>query len=151
LKKLKVQENQVDADEKHVKSNEGIEESKQNAQAVQIAAKNNTNDVVESDNVVSVTGSGEFSEGDEMKEAAERVRNINTAHVIVPLFEESPEGRGQFLQHVEEKKQYNKKKSNSTNADHCAELNSTLEMHIGFWFLFVISAAIIYLLLKMIS
>ncbi|KRY96901.1 hypothetical protein T11_3546, partial [Trichinella zimbabwensis] len=59
LKKLKLDDHQLDVHEKQVKPNEGLEETKQDEQVMETDAENNANDVIENDNELSVTGSGE--------------------------------------------------------------------------------------------
>ncbi|KRZ66439.1 hypothetical protein T10_10512 [Trichinella papuae] len=135
---------QLDADKKQIQTNE----VKQDEQAVEAVAKNNPRDVVETVTEQTVTGGGQCSERYLEMGAAECVSNINADPVIVPLFIVSPGGSGQSVKRNEATKQYYKKKPNSIKADHCAELTSTLDMHVGFWFLFIIFAGVMCLLWK---
>ncbi|KRZ65449.1 hypothetical protein T10_3599 [Trichinella papuae] len=69
-------------------------------------AENNANDVIENDNELSVTGSGECSMGDGEMEAKDCVKNINADMVNEGLFDGSPDGNGQSRSRDEVPKQY---------------------------------------------
>ncbi|KRZ74429.1 hypothetical protein T10_12153 [Trichinella papuae] len=105
-KYVKLDDHQLDDYEKQVKSNEGLEETKQDEQAMETDAENNANDVIENDNELSVTGSGECSMGDGEMEAKDCVKNINADMVNEGLFDGSPDGNGQSRSRDEVPKQY---------------------------------------------
>ncbi|KRX87230.1 hypothetical protein T4E_1005 [Trichinella pseudospiralis] len=99
LKKPNMDDHQLDADKKQIESNEGNEETKQDAQAVEAVANNNANDVVETEAELTGTLSGQYSKRDEEMEAdsevAGWVRKIGANIVIVPMCKEWPDGNGQ--------------------------------------------------------
>ncbi|KRZ14458.1 hypothetical protein T11_5087, partial [Trichinella zimbabwensis] len=101
LEKLKLDDHQLDVHEKQVKPNEGLEETKQDEQAMETDAENNANDVIENDNELSVTGSGECSMGD-----AECDININADMVNEGVLEGSADVNGQSRSRDEVPKQY---------------------------------------------
>ncbi|KRZ65186.1 hypothetical protein T10_5821 [Trichinella papuae] len=69
-------------------------------------AENNANDVIENDNELSVTGSGERSMGDKEMEARECAISINADMVNEGVLEGSPDGNGQSCSRDEVPKQY---------------------------------------------
>ncbi|KRY99985.1 Enoyl-CoA delta isomerase 2, mitochondrial [Trichinella zimbabwensis] len=133
LKKPKVQENQMDADEKHVKSNEGIEESKQNPQAVQIGAENNANCVIEIESELSITGSGQHSKRDEKMEAdpevAVCVKKISPDSVDVSMYKVCADGNRQHHKCNEVNQQSYKENKRPIMADVPAEFISGMDMN----------------------
>ncbi|XP_003372865.1 conserved hypothetical protein [Trichinella spiralis] len=78
-----------------MQSNESIENTKQDEQAVETVAENNANNLTENENEPTVCGSGQCSKLDEEKEAGECVRNINAEKVNEGIFGGSPDGNGQ--------------------------------------------------------
>ncbi|KRZ74483.1 hypothetical protein T10_6345 [Trichinella papuae] len=150
LKKPKVQENQMDADEKHVKSNEGIEESKQNAQAVQIGAENNANCVIEIESELSITGSGQHSKRDEEMEADPEVevcvRKISPDSVDVSMYKVCADGNRQHHKCNEVNQQSYKENKRPIMADVPAEFISGMDMYCRFWIFFIIFVVVMCLL-----
>ncbi|KAL1236141.1 hypothetical protein T4B_9523 [Trichinella pseudospiralis] len=150
LKKLKVQENQVDADEKHVKSNEGIEESKQNAQAVQIGAENNANCVIEIESELSITASGQHSRRDEEMladpEVVVCVKKISLDSVDGSICKVYADGNQQ--QHKSNKANRLSYKENKCPimADVPAEFASGFDIYFKFWVYFIIFVVVMCLL-----
>ncbi|KRZ74468.1 hypothetical protein T10_10387 [Trichinella papuae] len=105
-KRLKLDDHQLDDYEKQVKPNEGFEKTRQDEQAMKTDAENNANDVIENDNELSVTGSGERSMGDKEMEARECAISINADMVNEGVLEGSPDGNGQSCSRDEVPKQY---------------------------------------------
>ncbi|KRX37194.1 hypothetical protein T05_10775 [Trichinella murrelli] len=118
----------MEDDKKQVKSNEGIEESDQIAQAVQIITDENANNVIEIESELSITGSAQYSKRDKEIEGYSETAVINKDIVIVPMCEVSSDGSGEPLKHNEATKQYNDINLNGILADICLELTSEMEI-----------------------
>ncbi|KRY47518.1 hypothetical protein T03_11122 [Trichinella britovi] len=118
----------MEDDKKQVKSNEGIEESDQIAQAVQIITDENANNVIEIESELSITGSAQYSKRDKEIEGYSETAVINKDIVIVPMCEVSSDGSGEPLKRNEATKQYNDINPNGILAHICLELTSEMEI-----------------------
>ncbi|KRY07418.1 hypothetical protein T12_2539 [Trichinella patagoniensis] len=145
LKTPDLDDHQLEADKKLVESNEGIEETKRDEQAVEADVKSTLNEVIETVGELTVTCSGQCSDCDDEKLTAERVRSMNKNHVIVPICEVSSDGRGQPLKRNKATKQHNDIKQNGILAHICLELASGMDMYCQFWWLFIIFVVVIML------
>ncbi|KRX54812.1 hypothetical protein T09_1787 [Trichinella sp. T9] len=132
----------MEDDKKQVKSNEGIEESDQIAQAVQIITDENANNVIEIESELSITGSAQYSKRDKEIEGYSKTAVINKDIVIVPMCEVSTDGSGEPLKRNEATKQYNDINPNGILADICLELTSEMEMYCQFWWFFIICVVV---------
>ncbi|KRX58423.1 hypothetical protein T06_1877 [Trichinella sp. T6] len=145
LKTPDLDDHQLEADKKQVESNEGIEETKRDEQAVEADVKSTLNEVIETVGELTVTCSGQCSDCDDEKLTAERVRSMNKNHVMVPICEVSSDGRGQLLKRNKATKQYNDINPNGILAYICLELASGMDMYCQFWWLFIIFVVVITL------
>ncbi|KRY44633.1 hypothetical protein T03_14637 [Trichinella britovi] len=146
LKTPDLDDHQLEADKKQVESNEGIEETKRDEQAVEADVKSTLNEVIETVGELTVTCSGQCSDCDDEKLTAERVRSMNKNHVMVPICEVSSDGRGQLLKRNKATKQYNDINPNGILAHICLELASGMDMYCQFWWLFIIFVVVMCLL-----
>ncbi|KRZ50540.1 hypothetical protein T02_13601 [Trichinella nativa] len=118
----------MEDDKKQVKSNEGIEESDQIAQAVQIITDKNANNVIEIESELSITGSAQYSKRDKEIEGYSETAVINKDIVIVPMCEVSSDGSGEPLKRNEATKHYNDINPNGILAHICLELASGMDI-----------------------
>ncbi|KRX24679.1 hypothetical protein T07_2447 [Trichinella nelsoni] len=118
----------MEADKKQVKSNEGIEESEQIAQAVQIITDDNANNVIEIERELSITRSAQYFKRNKEIEGYSETAEINKDIVILPMCEVSSDGSGQPLKRNEATKQYNDIKPNGILTVVCLELTSEMEI-----------------------
>ncbi|KRY33356.1 hypothetical protein T01_4343 [Trichinella spiralis] len=151
LKTPDLDDYQLEADKKQVESNEGIEETKQDEQAVEADVKSTLNQVIETVGELAVTCSGQCSDCDDEKLTVVRVRSMNKDYITVPMCEVSSDGKGQPLKRNEATKQYNDIKPNGILADICLELTSEMEMYCQFWWFFIIYVVVMCLLYNALS
>ncbi|KRX60583.1 hypothetical protein T09_9687 [Trichinella sp. T9] len=146
LKTPDLDDHQLEADKKQIESNEGIEETKRDEQAVEADVKSTLNEVIETVGELTVTCSGQCSDCDDEKLTAERVRSMNKNHVMVPICEVSSDGRGQLLKRNKATKHNNDINPNGILAHICLELASGMDMYCQFWWLFIIFVVVMCLL-----
>ncbi|KRX64461.1 hypothetical protein T09_279 [Trichinella sp. T9] len=128
LKTPDLDDHQLEADKKQIESNEGIEETKRDEQAVEADVKSTLNEVIETVGELTVTCSGQCSDCDDEKLTAERVRSMNKNHVMVPICEVSSDGRGQLLKRNKATKHNNDINPNGILAHICLELASGMDI-----------------------
>ncbi|KAL1236084.1 hypothetical protein T4B_13302 [Trichinella pseudospiralis] len=114
-KRLRLDDHQLDVQEKQVKPNDKLEETKQIEQAMETDAIK----VIETDSERSVTGSGGCSMGGEKMEDRECVMNINADLVNEDVFEGLPDGNGQSRRQHETPVMYDA--ANETNNEEADE------------------------------